>query len=108
MRSTDPVARHVLSTIMRLEGAPWPAALRAYGAHLLALATRCERPAGKAEMYRWFMRETGGVLVVCDPQRGDDGARRTRVRRLAAVTGFGLTPTETGRSHSTAVVDDAP
>ncbi len=69
MRPTDPDAERLLMAALRLEGAPWPRALQAYGAQLLALATRCEGPAAKAEVYRWFMREAGGALVVRDPQR---------------------------------------
>lgn len=72
MRPTDPNAERLLMAALRLEGAPWPRALQAYGAHLLALATRCERPAAKAEVYRWFMREAGGALVVRDPQRREN------------------------------------
>lgn len=61
-QSTDLVAERLLLTVLRLESAPWPAALRAYGAALLALAIRCERPSAKAEVYRWFLREAGGAL----------------------------------------------
>jgi len=69
MRPTDPVAERLLRVVLRLETAPWPAALRAYGASLLALSSRCERPAAKAEVYRWFMREAGGALTAFDDAR---------------------------------------
>lgn len=69
MRATDPVAERLLGVVLRLENAPWPGALRAYGASLLALASRCEQPAAQAEIYRWFLREAGGALVVFDDAR---------------------------------------
>ena len=62
MRGTDPIAERLLAVALRLESAPWPAAMKAYGASLLALATRCERPAAKAEVYRWFTRAASGAL----------------------------------------------
>lgn len=76
MRPTDPTAERLLRVVLCLESAPWPAALSAYDAGLLALTIRCEGPAAKAEVYRWFMREVGGALVV----RGDE----RRARRVDA------------------------
>lgn len=72
MRPTDPAAERMLGVVLRLESAPWPGAQSAYGANLLALSTRCERPAAKAEIYRWFMREGGGALVSRHEERRAD------------------------------------
>lgn len=68
-RQVDPLARRLLADIRRLESTAWPAVRQAYAAALLVLATRCEAPAGKAELYRWYMRRAGGSLVVRDPTR---------------------------------------
>lgn len=70
-REQDPVARRMLATVQRLEAAPWPAAKQAYRAMLVALASRCEDPAAKSEVYRWFKRAAGGSLVVHGPDHRD-------------------------------------
>ncbi len=69
MRPTDPVAERMLMVVLRLESAPWPGAMRAYGAALLALAIRCERAPAKGEIYRWFVRAAGGALSHRDAAR---------------------------------------
>lgn len=68
-RQLDPTAQRLLAELERLEKAPWPDAQTAYAAVLLALATRCEAPAGKAEVYRWLLAVAGGVLFVRDETR---------------------------------------
>jgi hypothetical protein len=67
-RETDPEARRLLAEVLRLQGEPWPDSLDAYSAALLALGTRCEQPAGKAEMFRWLSGALVGLLNPPDPQ----------------------------------------
>lgn len=70
VRQRDPSVRHMLGALLELEASPWPAAMRSYGAMLVALSARCERCQGaKAEVYRWYMRELAGSLVVHGPER---------------------------------------
>lgn len=74
MRPTDPIAERLLGLVLRLESAPWPRAQRAYARGLRALASRCDAPAAKAEIYRWLVREAGGALA------GEDAAHRETLR----------------------------
>ena len=71
MRPTDPIAARLLGVVLRLESAPWPSSMRAYGAALLALSARCDRAPAKAEVYRWFSEAARGALVSRVPARYD-------------------------------------
>lgn len=67
-RETDPEARRLLAEVLRLERERWPESLDVYSAALLALGTRCEQPAAKAEMFRWLSGALVGLLNPLDPQ----------------------------------------
>lgn len=79
-RETNPEARRLIAEVERIERDPWPGALDAYGAALLALGVQCEAPAGKAEVFRWLSAALAGVLNPTDPQ-----LRELRVDALADV-----------------------
>lgn len=61
-REVDDVARRLLAELTRLEREPWPAVMLPYGDALTALARRCERRPGKAELYRWAQRELHALV----------------------------------------------
>lgn len=61
-REVDDVARRLLAKLNRLEQEPWPAVMLPYGDALIALARRCERRPGKAELYRWAQRELHALV----------------------------------------------
>ena len=86
-REVDPEARRLLAELDHIEAGPWPAGLEAYAETLLGLAVRCEEKAGKAEMYRWLLRERVRVIYASD---GKQAAARLDAAAVIAPTSAGL------------------
>lgn len=83
-REVDPEARRLLAELDRIEAGPWPAGLPDYAEALLALAVRCEAKVGKAEVYRWMLRELAGVIHARDGRWAD--ARLDAVAVMATTS----------------------
>ncbi len=81
VRGRDTIAVRMIATLMRLEGARWPAVRPAYAVMLTALAIRCEtRPAAVAEVYRWLRADMSPMLAA-----GSGEVRRARREALTMV-----------------------
>lgn len=65
-REIDLEARRLIDRVCDLERQSWPEARDAYAEALIALAIRCEAKAGKAEILRWLLRVSGGLLNIRD------------------------------------------